>query len=91
MVILYSDRRMLEHSPPPRHPERPQRLETVLRHLDRTGLSQVCPAGIVREATREELARVHSEGYIDQLIEYEGEGGGPIEADTWINAGSTRA
>lgn len=91
MVVLFSDRRMLEHVPPPRHPERPQRLEAILRHLDRTGLSLVCPPGIVREATREELARVHSEAYIDQIDQYESEGGGPIEPDTWISPGSTRA
>ena len=62
MVTLFTDRRMLDHSPPPRHPERPERLQAILRHLDRTGLSRRSPAGVVREATPSRAARVHFAG-----------------------------
>jgi acetoin utilization deacetylase AcuC-like enzyme len=82
---------MLDHTPPPRHPERPERLQAIMRQLERTGLSKSCPAGIVREATRDELARVHSEAYLDEVAEFESAGGGPIEHDTWINPGSNKA
>jgi acetoin utilization deacetylase AcuC-like enzyme len=90
MVTLFSDERMLDHAPPPRHPERPERLRAILRHLDRTGLAKACPAGRVREATRTELARVHSPRYLDQVAAFEVKGGGLIEADTWVFPGSNR-
>jgi acetoin utilization deacetylase AcuC-like enzyme len=91
MVTLFTDRRMLDHAPPARHPERPERLQAILRQLERTGLLASCPAGHVREATREELLRVHSEAYLDAVGGFEARGGGLIEADTWISPGSNRA
>jgi acetoin utilization deacetylase AcuC-like enzyme len=91
MVTLYTDRRMLEHRPPARHPERPERLAAILRQLERSGLWDACPKGTVREATSEELGRVHSPGYLAEVTAFEEAGGGPIEPDTWIAAGSTLA
>src|SRR4051812_25577216 len=91
MVTLFSDRRMLDHVPPARHPERPERLQAILRHLDRTGLAQACPQGHVREATTLELSRVHEPGYIEELAQAEARGARHVEADTWINPGSCLA
>jgi acetoin utilization deacetylase AcuC-like enzyme len=50
-----------------------------------------CPSGAVREATREELALVHAESYLDAVEAFEQAGPGPIEPDTWIFPGSNRA
>lgn len=91
MAWLYRDPRMLEHTPPPRHPERPERLSAVTRELDRSGLSAAWRAGLVREATDIELATVHSQGYLRELERYEARGGGSIEADTWVFPGSVLA
>lgn len=91
MVRLYTDPRMLEHVTPFRHPERPERLQAILRHLDRIGLSKRCSAGEVREATREELGRVHSALHLDHVAAFDKAGGGLIEADTWVGPGSTRS
>ena len=91
MVTLFTDLRMLDHVPGPRHPERPERLHAILRHLERTGLKNVCPEGKVREATLEELARVHSSTYIERLRAFELKGGGLIEADTCLFPGSNLA
>jgi len=91
MVKLFTDRRMLDHIPPARHPERPERLQAILRQLERTGISKRSPEGVVREATPAELARVHSPHYLDQVAEFESSGGGRIEADTWVNRGSNLA
>jgi acetoin utilization deacetylase AcuC-like enzyme len=91
MVTLFTDERMLDHAPAPGHPERPERLQAILRHLDRTGLSKTCPAGRVREANRTELARVHAPRYLDQIASFEVKGGGLIEADTWVYPGSNHA
>jgi acetoin utilization deacetylase AcuC-like enzyme len=91
MVTLYTDERMLDHHPPSRHPEKPERLAAILRHLDRTGLRARCAKGAVREATREELERVHTPSYLDSVSRFELKGGGPIDPDTWVYPGSNRA
>jgi acetoin utilization deacetylase AcuC-like enzyme len=91
MVHLFTDPRMLEHVPPRPHPERPERLQAILRHLERTGLSQACPSGTVRPATDAEILRVHSAPYLKLVAEFEAQGGGAIEPDTWLLPGSTLA
>ena len=90
-VSLFYDRRMAEHRPPERHPEKPERLETILRQLKRTGLLDACPAGTVREATDDELRRVHAPAYLSSLADVDRRGGGPLEADTWMSPGSLTA
>lgn len=91
MVKLFTDRRMLDHVTPHRHPERPERLLAIQRQLDRSGLRKTCENGKVREATNEELTRVHSAEYLAQLLEFERTGGGLAEADTWVGPGSLQA
>src|SRR5262245_2126562 len=83
-VTLFTDRRMIEHRVPARHPERPERLQAILKHLERTGFTNTCPSGHVREATRDELLRVHRPEYLREVDELEARGGGPLDADTWV-------
>src|SRR5437763_5421038 len=87
-VTLFTDRRMLDHRVPARHPERPERLQAILRHLERTGFLATCPAGVVREASDEELCRVHSSHYLRRVTELETGGGGMLDPDTWVFEGS---
>lgn len=91
MVTLYTDERMLEHVPGPKHPERPERLRMVLRQLDRVGLSASCGKGLVREATDEEILRVHTPQHLAAISRFEAKGGGLIEVDTGMSTGSERA
>lgn len=91
MVRLYTDPRMLEHRPPAGHPERPERLATLLRQLERTGLSRACPRGTVREATDDELLRIHGAAFLRALAAFERRGAGLIEGDTWLGPGSLPA
>jgi acetoin utilization deacetylase AcuC-like enzyme len=91
MVMLFSDPRMLEHIPSPTHPERPERLRAVIRHLERTGIARHCPTRPVRPATDEELLRVHSAGHIAAVDTFAATGGGQIEVDTWVSPGSPLA
>ncbi len=89
VVTLFTDRRMIDHQVPARHPERPERLQAILRHLERIGLWESCPHGTVREATRAELLRVHTAEYLNQLSEeLEARGGGMLDPDTWFMPGS---
>ncbi len=91
MVTLFTDSRMVDHVPPRTHPEKPERLAAVLRHLARTGIAHSCPTGLVREATDAELLRVHTPSYLARLSRYAASGGGQIEADTWMSNGSLLA
>ena len=91
MVTLFSDPRMLDHVPSPTHPERPERLRAVIRHLERMGISRHCPSRPVRPATDEELLRVHSPGHLAAVDAFASRGGGRIEVDTWVSAGSPLA
>ena len=90
-VGLFTDRRMLDHRVPAGHPERPERLQAILRHLQRTGYLSGGQSGTVHEATAEELARVHSTDYLHRLGEIESAGGGMVDPDTWVSPGTRLA
>jgi acetoin utilization deacetylase AcuC-like enzyme len=91
MITLFTDSRMAEHAPPRLHPEQPERLTAVLRHLARTGIIHSCPSGKVREATDEEILRVHTPTHLAHLLRFAERGGGQIEADTWLSPRSLKS
>lgn len=91
MVILFTDTRMLDHNPPRGHPERPERLLAIHRHLQRVGLVESCRSGVIHEAADEPLLRVHDRAVLRRIAEVESLGGGQVEADTWVSPGSDRA
>jgi acetoin utilization deacetylase AcuC-like enzyme len=65
-MLLFSTPRFAEHTPPPGHPERPERAEV----FDAVAGAFASRGGVVREprpATRDELARVHTSAYLDAL------------------------
>jgi acetoin utilization deacetylase AcuC-like enzyme len=87
-VAIFTDRRMTEHRVPSHHPERPERLQAILRQLERTGYHNTCPSGRVREVTHEELVRVHTARYLKEVADLEAKGGGKLDPDTWLRPGS---
>jgi acetoin utilization deacetylase AcuC-like enzyme len=69
-VLLVDDSRFDLHSPPGRHPERPERLVAARAAVERTRARfEPIPS---RTATDEELTRVHDPGYIEQLAALRG-------------------
>jgi acetoin utilization deacetylase AcuC-like enzyme len=105
-TALIYDPIFLEHLTPPRHPERPQRLEMAIKVLEaldwlkRDGLVLIPP----RAATEDELALVHDRAYIQQVkaasddVAREEQSGGPGTAksryfatDTYVSAQSYAA
>jgi acetoin utilization deacetylase AcuC-like enzyme len=90
-VSLFTDRRMLDHRVPARHPERPERLQAVLRHLERTGYWSSCPKGVVVQASDAELVWLHSPQYLARVAQLEAAGGGMLDPDTWVFPGSVAA
>jgi acetoin utilization deacetylase AcuC-like enzyme len=72
------------------HPERPERIVAIERELEARGW-----LGFARElsepAPREALLRVHPATYLDALERLAARGGGRIDADTAMSAGSFQA
>lgn len=62
---IITSERMIAHDPGPGHPERPERLRALIDHLRAAG--PACEWGEARPATRDEVARVHSQSYIDKI------------------------
>src|SRR4051794_41872463 len=74
--IVISSERFAEHQTPPGHPECPERAEVmdvVASEWRRRGGEVVAP----REATREQLSRVHDGEYLRRIAETAGTAGGP--------------
>ena len=86
MLLLLSDDAMGEHRPGAGHVERPERLRTLLSYLRQRALSITMPP----EVAREDLARVHTSAYLDQLAALEGRSA-VLDPDTATSPGSLRA
>ena len=70
-------------------PERPERLEAIMQHLQNSGLlEQQLPS---RPATQEELLRNHVPALISLIQSLAESGGGELDNDTFISVGSYRA
>jgi acetoin utilization deacetylase AcuC-like enzyme len=82
-VILIHSERFVEHQTPPGHPERPERAEVfdvVAQQWRGRGVEIVAP----REATREQLARVHADDYLRKLASTAGRAV-KLDADTYTS------
>ncbi|HEY2028746.1 MAG TPA: histone deacetylase [Myxococcales bacterium] len=88
-VSLLTDPLCIEHDPGDGHPERPERLRSILRSLTEhsvrgTLLSSPPPA------TVEELQRVHDPRYVQAILELRGQSGA-LDGDTAISDDSVDA
>ena len=90
MTLLYYDPRFLDHQTGS-HPESPWRLRNVVRHLELTGVDQACVRPSWDAVSPDRLALVHSPQYAADLLAFETAGGGYIESDTVLHAGSVNA
>jgi acetoin utilization deacetylase AcuC-like enzyme len=88
-AIIY-DPLFLRHRPGPHHPEAPERLEAVWRHLESTGMIHRLKQLPARPATAEELAAVHTADYL-RVAELLGSNGGALDLDTVLSPGSWQA
>ncbi|HVF75964.1 MAG TPA: histone deacetylase [Acidimicrobiales bacterium] len=87
-VLLGTSPRFLDHDTGSGHPERPTRLDAVLRGIDAAGVADALVRVAPRAATRAELERVHPAGYLDAVEGFCAAGGGRIDADTTVSAES---
>jgi acetoin utilization deacetylase AcuC-like enzyme len=91
VLLIGSDPAFAEHDTGPGHPERAARLGAVTEGIVESGLDDAVVHLEAREATMEELERVHSPTYLDDLHRRCNEGGGRLDADTVASAASWRA
>jgi acetoin utilization deacetylase AcuC-like enzyme len=75
----------LEHDAGPGHPESPERLRVLLARLVKERAFPVLEAP---PAPLEAVARVHPASYLDRLARIAARGGGVLDADTVMSAGS---
>jgi acetoin utilization deacetylase AcuC-like enzyme len=74
------------------HPESPQRLRSVLKALEASGLAPRLVAREAREASREELERVHSKEYVEAIFAAAPDQGYAfLDPDTSMNTASLSA
>lgn len=85
MLVGYYDETFLSHHEW-RHPERPERLVAVRRVLEESGLNAEIEWRTVRPAPQEAILTVHEEQVWRKVQRLAAEGGGRIDADTYVNA-----
>ncbi|UCD75217.1 MAG: histone deacetylase [Phycisphaerales bacterium] len=88
-VHLLFDERMIDHDPGPMHPERPMRLQAIVERLRGhriTGTQWSRP----HPATREQIARIHDEAYIDHIDAQRGKSA-HLDPDTATSPDSVNA
>ena len=91
MLRLATDPAFAAHDTGPGHPERARRLRAVLDGLKVAALQDAVVELEPREATRDELTRVHPGEYLDALERFCAAGGGPLDPDTQVSRASWRA
>ncbi len=90
-VLLVSHERYVEHEPGAGHPERGARLAAVTAAAATPDLAEAVVADAARPATRDELLLVHEPAVVDLVEELCSAGGGRIDGDTSVSAGSFEA
>ena len=94
MLFVGADPRFADHDPGRGHPERPARLEAVHAGIARAAraLTEDADALVTplppRDATPDEIARVHTDRHVARLEAVAEHGGGTIDLDTAMSAGS---
>lgn len=87
LKILY-DEKFLDHYANGFHPERPERLTEIRKHLEETGLWQKALIQAARPATIDELESAHNKHYVSQTLAKLKQGNGYFDADTFFSSGS---
>jgi acetoin utilization deacetylase AcuC-like enzyme len=90
-VLLVTHPAGMAHDTGVGHPERPARLEAVLRGVRAAGVDDALVEVTPRAATREELGAVHGEAFLDAMEAFCRAGGGAVDADTYASEDSWEA
>jgi acetoin utilization deacetylase AcuC-like enzyme len=88
---LVHDERFLAHRAPYDHPEHPGRLPAIQARLEADGLARRCVRVPAREATREELERIHTPAYVSAIAATASQPFLQLDPDTYANHDSALA
>jgi acetoin utilization deacetylase AcuC-like enzyme len=83
-VLFCADERFREHDTGPGHPERPARIDAAHEGVLAHGLAELLLPLSPREATEEELLRVHAPAHLRRVERFCELGGGHLDADTVV-------
>jgi acetoin utilization deacetylase AcuC-like enzyme len=89
-LCLADDALFDEHVSPPGHPERPERLAAARQGVGDAAIAQAARRLDARDASLDEMVRVHSAEYVDALSRIEGKSGN-LDADTFFSPRSYAA
>ncbi|MEQ1786153.1 MAG: histone deacetylase [Acidimicrobiales bacterium] len=87
-VLFLTHERYLEHDLGRGHPERPDRLRSVLSGIEAAGFGEAMTRAVPRPATPAELEQVHDPALVAMIARIGAEGGGWLDADTAMSAAS---
>jgi acetoin utilization deacetylase AcuC-like enzyme len=87
MTTLYSDPLFLKHDTG-RHPETADRLRSITKRLEKSGLIEKCKGGSYKPLTEEAVGRVHAAKQIQAAKQVAEHGGGLLDADTIVSPDS---
>ncbi|MHB8295347.1 MAG: histone deacetylase family protein [Acidimicrobiales bacterium] len=90
-VLLGTHPGFLRHIAGPGHPERPSRLEAVMRGVSASGVAELVTMFEPGPACADDVARVHDLSYLERLRRLSEAGGGALDPDTAASAGSFEA
>ena len=89
---IYTHPTCTEHEVSPGHPERPERLTSLLHHLHETGLTQDYPLQEAPQATFDDILRAHPQSHLDFVRRMSpAEGVVALDPDTWMGPKSLSA
>jgi len=91
VLLVVTDERCIHHSAGRNHPERPDRLVAALDGVAQAGIDDALRWVVPRQASFEELARVHDPELLDSIRAFDEAGGGRVDPDTAMNAASLEA
>lgn len=80
-----------QHDPGPGHPERPQRLTAVRHGIELSGVADGVTWVDAPETPMAAVEAVHRPQMLARLDEIDRQGGGELDADTWLSAHSLQA
>lgn len=89
-VFLYDHSAFRDHDTGPGHPERPERLEAIVRGIRSRGLDSRLDWVEAEVAAPEHPARVHHAGHLRRMLDLRGQSG-IIDADTRVSPASIDA
>ncbi len=69
----------------PDHPERKERLISIMNHMEKSGLMKEASSIEPRRATAEEVALNHDPNYVQEVHDFCKAGGGFLDPDTYAN------